>query len=281
MATDEPKERKQRRTVREVWYAWREGLLLAASLLVSLAVAGVTGWGSWSHIVHIGHVVHEPAADWLPVAIDGMMVNGTVLAAIDRFRGRVARTWSVISLWSGSVLTLSFNVASAYERGFWAMMIAVMFAVALLFTVEAMFHPSQTLIEEAVARRAERRAAKAARKAGVTLAVPVVAPTVLPAVAPAPEPVAVIPVAEAAPEVAPEAPAEVVAEVTAEPAPKPNVRPRRKPRERVRAGRGMAGGVAGTDEEIEAAIVALGPQRGNVAAAFSDASLEPEPTVVG
>lgn len=181
-STKEP--RAPRRPFREAWPAWREGVFILCSLLVSLAVASVTGWGSWIHIVHIGHSVGEPSADWLPVAIDGMMFNGTILVAVDRFRRRVARPWAVISLWLGSILTLTFNVASAYERGPYAMLIAVMYPVALLCTVEAVFHPSQTTIEMAMARRAAKTEAKKEAKAASKRASAPVVVTTIPAVAP-------------------------------------------------------------------------------------------------
>lgn len=170
------------------WPKVREGGFIFASLIVAFGVAGVTGWGSWGHIVHMGHSVGEPSADWLPVAIDGMMFNGTILVAVDRFRGRVARPWAVISLWLGAVLTLVFNLASAYERGPGAMLIAVMYPVALLCTVEAIFHPSQTTIEEAMSRRTDKRVAKALAKAArngtPTPVVAPVAPVVVPVSAP-------------------------------------------------------------------------------------------------
>lgn len=131
----------------------REALALTAAFLLSCLVAFATGRASWLHIVHIGELVGEPSAKWLPVAIDGMMLNGTVLAAVDRFRGRVTRPWAVVSLWLGSIATLAFNVASAQERGLWAMVVAASNAVALLVTVEAMFHPSQRFIEAKMGRK--------------------------------------------------------------------------------------------------------------------------------
>ncbi len=186
------------------WARVREGAFIVFSLVVSGAVAYVTGKGSWLHIVHIGHMVGEPSADWLPVAIDGMMLNGTILVAVDRFRGRVARPWAVISLWLGTVMTLAFNVASAWERGFWAMVIAACYAIALLCTVEAVFHPSRTTIDEAMARRAARKASKMPAPADVTPAqsaapvqpvdVPAPAVTVIPT-----ESAPTAPVVEAAP----------------------------------------------------------------------------------
>jgi hypothetical protein len=234
------KEPNTRRTFREVWPTWREGVFIAGSLLISAAVAGVTGWGSWGHIVHIGRSVGEPSADWLPVAIDGMMFNGTILVAVDRFRKRVARPWAVISLWLGSVLTLAFNIASAWERGVWAMLIAVTYSVALLCTVEAVFHPSQTLIEEAMARKVAKREAQAASKARA-----MVAPTV--------------PVAVVVPAVAPETVPDVVAEVP-QPEPvnddEPAKPPRRRRPPRTTLGKGVkrADDATTTDVTVDAVI---------------------------
>jgi len=137
------------------WFLkYRESFLITLGLLMSGAVAYVTGASSWGHIVHVGRSVAEPSAAWLPVAIDGMMVNGTVMAAVDRFRGRVPRFWSVVSLWLGSMLTLAFNAASALTRGPWAVVIACMYAVALLVTVETIFHPSQRWLKSVLAERA-------------------------------------------------------------------------------------------------------------------------------
>lgn len=222
--------RKPRRPFREVWPMWREGLFILGSLLVSAAVAGVTGWGSWGHIVHIGRTVGEPSADWLPVAIDGMMFNGTILVAVDRFRGRVARPWAVASLWLGSVLTLAFNIASAWERGVWAMLIAVTYSVALLCTVEAIFHPSRTTLEQAMAHRQARREAKAARKSRAALAVQPVAgpPEAAVTAVQVPEAPPVPTVTAGEPETVVESPAEEPAE-PAKAARKPRRRAKRTP----------------------------------------------------
>jgi hypothetical protein len=142
------------------WFVkYREAFLITLGLLMSGAVAYVTGASSWGHIVHVGRTVSEPSAAWLPVAIDGMMINGTVMAAVDRFRGRVPRFWSVVSLWLGSLLTLAFNAASALGRGPWAVVIACMYAVALLVTVETIFHPSQRWLKSVLIERAAASAA--------------------------------------------------------------------------------------------------------------------------
>jgi hypothetical protein len=228
---------------RVAWPTVREALFIAGSLLVSAAVAGVTGWGSWGHIVHIGHSVGEPSADWLPVAIDGMMFNGTILVAVDRFRKRVARPWAVVSLWLGSCLTLAFNVASAWERGVWAMLIAVTYSVALLCTVEAIFHPSQTTIEEAMARRVARRVGSAVV---ATPALEPVAPPVTVEAAPTPEVLAPVTVASVP----------VVAPVAAKPRARRKA-PRTSPRPPVQSTRNGRAAKGPDDVQESAAPVVL------------------------
>lgn len=124
-------------------------ILTALGLLFSATVAGVVGWASWQHIVEVGQSAGEAAAHLLPVAIDGLMLTGTVMGAVDRLRGFKTRGWAVVGLWTGSILTLAFNMLSAWGRGPKAMLIAVLFAVTLLIAVETMFHPSQRPLTKA------------------------------------------------------------------------------------------------------------------------------------
>jgi len=139
------------------WFIkYREVIFFLLGLLSSLVVATATAYTSWQHIVHVGTKAGEPVAVLLPVAIDGMMINSTVMAAVDRFRNRATRVWAVIGLWLGSSLTLTFNVSSAYDRGVVAMAIAAVYAVALLVTVETMFHPSQRWAKAFLAAHRER-----------------------------------------------------------------------------------------------------------------------------
>jgi hypothetical protein len=139
------------------WFLkYREAIFFLLGLLSSLVVATATAYTSWQHIVHVGSRAGEPVAVLLPVAIDGMMINSTVMAAVDRFRNRATRVWAVIGLWLGSSLTLTFNVSSAYDRGVVAMAIAAVYAVALLVTVETMFHPSQRWAKAFLASHRER-----------------------------------------------------------------------------------------------------------------------------
>src|SRR5262245_8926397 len=130
------------------WFVkYRIALLTTAGIMLAVAVAGVTGFSSWGHIVAVGRGVREPSAALLPVAVDGMMLSGTAMAAVDPLRGKRPRAWSIVGMWLGSAMTLTFNVASAWERGVVAMIIACVYAVALLVTVETLFHPSRRYLE--------------------------------------------------------------------------------------------------------------------------------------
>jgi hypothetical protein len=122
-------------------------ILTALGILVACVVAGIAAKNSWGHIVEVGRSVGEPGANLLPVSVDGMMLAGTVMGAVDRIRGYKTRFWAVVALWLGSMMTLIFNVASAYERGLKAMGVAVIPAVTLIISVEAIFHPSRRLLE--------------------------------------------------------------------------------------------------------------------------------------
>lgn len=172
-------------------------LLTSVAVLFTVAVGSVTGRASWQHIVDVAREYGEPSAAWLPVAVDGMMLSSTALAWVDQLMGKRPRGWSVFGMWLGSIMTLAFNLVSAWERGPVAMGIAALYAVATLVTVEALFHPSQRYL-------ADRR--KGTFEAPVVAVESVTAPVV-----PVPTPVA-----------------PVVAEVAPEPvAPKRRARPRR------------------------------------------------------
>lgn len=158
------------------------GILTTLGFLCSASVAGVVGWASWQHIVEVGESVDEGVAFLLPVAIDGLMFTGAVMGAVDRIRGFKARGWAVADLWVGSILTLSFNMLSAWERGPKAMMIAVLFAVTLLMSVETMFHPSQRPLVKTVRKIAEVVTNVISTPAPVTVPSEVTAPESVPAV---------------------------------------------------------------------------------------------------
>lgn len=125
----------------------RQHILTTLGLLVTVVVAGFGAWQSWGHITHVGHMVGEPTAPFTAVSIDGMMFVGGVMGAVDRYRGFKTRWWAIIALWLGSVMSISANVGSAFERGLWASVWSVVPAVSLLVCVEIMFHPSRRLID--------------------------------------------------------------------------------------------------------------------------------------
>lgn len=141
---------------------YRVALLTTAGVLFAGAVAAINGWTSWGHIVHVGRMVGEPAAPLLPVSVDGMMLTGTVMASVDAIRKRRPRGWAIVSMWVGSIMTIAFNVGSAYERGILAMGIAVVPAVALLVTVETLFHPSKRWVQGYLDEKANAAAETAA-----------------------------------------------------------------------------------------------------------------------
>lgn len=145
------------------WFMrWRMVFATVGAILPALAVAGVTGYASWGHIKHVGETVQEPSAALLPVAVDGMMLAGAFFALVDRLRGYEPRGWSVVCIWLGSVMTLTFNILSATTRGWAAMAISAVYAVTFLATVEAAFHPSRIML--GASSRAIKRSARLARK---------------------------------------------------------------------------------------------------------------------
>lgn len=179
------KDRKSNVSLVDRIKGWRVPILTGLGLLFALAVAGVTGKMSWGHIVHVGRLVAEPDAGILPVAVDGMMLTGAVMGAVDRLRGMKVRGWAIISLWLGSVLTLTFNVASAWERGVWAMIVAAIPAATMLVAVEVIFHPSRRVMEAVRGQRWWSR--KPTQTAAKTIDAPEPAPpTPTPVVTPEP-----------------------------------------------------------------------------------------------
>lgn len=140
--------------VKDKWFRSRSVTILTIlGILFTAIVAGVAGFVSWGHIVEVGTYVGEKYANLLPVTIDGLMLVGTVMGAVDRIRGYRARGWAIVALWTGSLLTLLFNAAYALLPLLTGqgtvisrlpnVLVAVLFAVALLISVETMFHPSR------------------------------------------------------------------------------------------------------------------------------------------
>lgn len=169
---------------------WKVTILTTLGVLPAFAVAAVTGNASWGHIVHVGQSVGEPSAAWLPVAVDGMMLTGAIMAWVDTVRGYRPRGWSYVTLILGSGMTLTFNVVSAITRGPAAMVVAAIYAITFLATVETILHPSKRL----------RKAMDSEREPVVSTVVEAEISAVVPTEAPVePAPVPDEPVTEAAP----------------------------------------------------------------------------------
>lgn len=157
-------------------FAWigrhKVAILTTLGVLPAFAVAVVTGNASWGHIVHVGVTVGEPSAAWLPVAVDGMMLTGALFAWVDTVRGYKPRGWSYVTLILGSAMTLTFNVVSAISRGPAAMVVAAIYAITFLATVETILHPSKRLRAAMDKERASNAASEPTSEPAVVEAVP-------------------------------------------------------------------------------------------------------------
>ncbi len=229
------------------FFAWvvryKITILATIGILPGLAVAAVTGNASWGHIVHVGREVGEPSAAWLPVAVDGMMLTGALFAWVDTLRGYRPRGWSYVTLILGSLMTLTFNVVSAVSRGLPAMIVAAIYAVTFLATVETILHPSKRL-----------RKAMAAERAAVAIeAVPAEVSPATPV-----EPESPAPVAEAAPEVT-----------------TPEAEPRKPAQRRPRRGAGVKGYPGPSDVEVDAALEQIRERAAANGAAPRESASEP------
>lgn len=131
---------------------WKINVLTAGGILPVIGVVAVTAWVSYGHIVAVSRAEGEQSAELIPVAIDGMMFAMGCLAAVDRLRGYRPRGWAIFGLWLGSMLTLAFNVLSAWTRGWLAMGIAAISAVSMIISIEAVFHPGRIALDAAKRR---------------------------------------------------------------------------------------------------------------------------------
>jgi uncharacterized protein DUF2637 len=113
--------------------------------LAALAVGGVAARATWDHIVQVARKYGESMAIWLPVSIDGMMVAGVILSVDARVTGKPVNPWARGATWLGAVLSILFQIESARERGWIAMIIASIFSVALIVTVEAVAYSSRKM----------------------------------------------------------------------------------------------------------------------------------------
>lgn len=109
----------------------------AGANLAALAVGGVAARATWAHIVHVGTKYGEGMAAFLPVSIDGMMIAGVLMAADAKAAGRPISPWARVATWTGGVLSIAAQIESGRERGWVAALIATVFSLTLIITVEA------------------------------------------------------------------------------------------------------------------------------------------------
>lgn len=130
----------------------RTALTTWASRLGSLAVAGVAGYASFRHIVHVATMAGETpeVAAVYPLAIDGLIVVGTMAMLADKAQGRAPRLSARVALGFGIVATLAANVASAQPTVL-ARLVAAVPAVAFLLAVEVLARRGKLLPAEEVA----------------------------------------------------------------------------------------------------------------------------------
>lgn len=127
----------------------RTALTTWATRLGSLAVAGVAGYASYSHIRHVAVVAGETAevAAMLPLAIDGLIVVGTMAMLADKADGRAPRLSARMALGFGVVATLAANIASA-QPTLLARLVAAAPAAAFLLAVEVLARRGKLLPAE-------------------------------------------------------------------------------------------------------------------------------------
>ncbi|MBB5871976.1 hypothetical protein F4553_005355 [Allocatelliglobosispora scoriae] len=150
-----------------------------ASRIGALAVASVAGYASFRHITHVALMAGEsaPVATVYPLAIDGLIVVGTMAMLADKANGRMPRTSARFALGFGIVATLAANIASAQPTVL-ARLVAAVPAAAFLLAVEVLARQGKL---RPVDQLAEPDAAP------VPIAVAVLEPVQVPSV-PAPRP---------------------------------------------------------------------------------------------
>lgn len=116
----------------------------AGADLAALMVAGVAARATWSHIQVVGVRYGESMAAWLPISVDGMMIAGVVLSVDASIMGRKRNPWAVVATWLGGAMSVAAQIESARERGLVAMMIASVFSLTLIVSVEAIAHGRKT-----------------------------------------------------------------------------------------------------------------------------------------
>lgn len=110
-----------------------------SSRAAAALVAAVAGFSSYQHIVKVATTAgeHRTVALVLPLAIDGLIVVGTMAMLEDQRAGRVPRWSARVALAFGIVATLAANVASA-QPTWTARAVAAVPAISFLIAVEVL-----------------------------------------------------------------------------------------------------------------------------------------------
>ncbi|WP_326550230.1 DUF2637 domain-containing protein [Micromonospora sp. NBC_01813] len=110
-----------------------------ASRAAAVVVALVAGYASWMHIAAVARSAGEPAsvAALLPLAVDGLIVVGTMALVDDKRHHRRPRWSARVALVFGVLATVAANIASA-EPTPTARLVAAVPAVSFLLAVEVL-----------------------------------------------------------------------------------------------------------------------------------------------
>ncbi|GAB3986119.1 DUF2637 domain-containing protein [Plantactinospora veratri] len=123
-------------------------LTALTSRLSTLVVAGVAGWASYTHIVKVAREAGErlSVAAVYPLAIDGLIVVGTLAMLEDKRNGRKPRLSARVAVAFGVVATLAANIASA-QPTVTARLVAAVPALAFLIAVEVLSRQGKRITE--------------------------------------------------------------------------------------------------------------------------------------
>jgi hypothetical protein len=122
------------------------------SRLAAATVAGVAGFASYRHIFDVASKAgeHQGVAAVLPLAIDGLIVVGTLALLEDKRHNRAPRLSARVALVFGVLATIAANIASAHPS-VTARLVAAVPAVSFLIAVEVLSRTGKRRTVEPVA----------------------------------------------------------------------------------------------------------------------------------
>ncbi|MDG4770692.1 DUF2637 domain-containing protein [Solwaraspora sp. WMMD792] len=121
-----------------------------ASRGAAVVVALVAGYASWRHIADVARSAgeHGSVAVLLPLAVDGLILVGT-MAMLDDKRHRRSPRWSArVALVFGVLATIAANIASA-EPTTTARLVAAVPAVSFLLAIEVLVRSGKPITDPA------------------------------------------------------------------------------------------------------------------------------------